>query len=99
MVKKMKNIKCIFICLMFITNLANAATLTESCPTGSVRINKKYIVLSDGACPTGTINVGTVKSCFDKNPSEDCVLYVAPTDETYTDKTGEYKYNGICPLS
>ena len=94
----MQNIKYIFLFALFITNFANAATPTESCPTGYITVNAKYTVLSDGACPAGTIKVGTASSCLIMSPSGKCFMYV-PTGNTYSDNSGEYKYNGICPLS
>ena len=94
----MHNIRFIFLFIAFMTNCVYAAESSQTCPAGYNSMTAKYIELYDGSCPAGTIDVGTAKSCLVASPSGDCYMY-APTGITYSDEIGEYKYNGICPLS
>lgn len=86
------------ICFVMVPVVANAAEPSISCPTGYVRVLETAMSISNGACPVGTISVGTAETCLVSSPAGSCMMY-APAETEYTDETGTYKYTGACPLT
>jgi len=86
------------VCSLLMPIMANAAAPATSCPAGFVAINEAYLTIANGACPVGTISVGTAETCLVSSPAGSCMMY-APAETEYTDETGTYKYTGACPLT
>lgn len=84
--------------LMILALPAMAAGPSTTCPSGYVTIEDKYITLADSACPSGSYRVADVTSCLISSPSGYCYMF-APTDITYSDTKGAYRYSQICPLT
>lgn len=85
------------VCSLLMPIAANAAAPATSCPAGFVAVNEPYLTIANGACPVGTISVGTAETCLASSPAGSCMMY-APTGTSYTDESGGYEFTSVCPL-
>ena len=89
------------VCLLvgiIVSTSAMAAAPGTSCPSGYVAINETAMIVADGACPTGYRSVGDAVSCLLPTPAGVCMMF-APADTAYSDDTGVWRFEDICPLT
>ena len=87
----------VFVLLAIVPVGAFAAAPSTSCPSGYTAIEEEYMIIADGACPTGYQSAGTATSCLASNPGGSCIMY-APVGVSYTDNTGTYEFEQVCAM-
>ena len=90
--------KKIFILFLLATpTYAHASIPTTSCPHGYTMVNNPGMTISATGCSIHQTNLGTTTTCLINSPDKVCTMY-APANTPYSDNSGTYEINTICPL-
>ena len=89
--------KKIILFLAIVPCASFAAAPSTSCPSGTMAINKQYMIIGNTSCPSGYSYVGAAYTCLLTYRGSSCLMY-APVNTEYTDAAGTYEYTAACPL-
>lgn len=89
--------KLIYVSLIVIPIVCRADEPATSCPAGYQEIAMPTTIIINNICPTGYTAAGDAASCLYQPPNSVCMMFI-PTDMNFSDITGQYKFDEICPM-
>lgn len=89
--------KLVYVFLAVIPLVCHADEPATSCPAGYQEITTPTTVIANTACPTEYTATGDTTSCLYPTPDAVCMMF-APTDISFSDISGQYKFDEICPM-